>query len=169
LNLEIKPYGISRVTTDKVSAPATADKRCSSTLGSGGSTTAGCDAGIDVKYGVTKGLTADFTYHTDFAQVEADEAQVNLTRFTLSFPEKREFFLEGAGIFAFGNSAGSLGPGDSPAGSIDAPTIFYSRRIGLNAAGDVPVIAGGSSRVTPGRGASGHSRWTPMMIPRPAP
>ena len=57
------------------------------------------DAGLDVKYGVTKSLTADFTYNTDFAQVEADEAQVNLTRFNLSFPEKREFFLEGQGIF----------------------------------------------------------------------
>ena len=55
------------------------------------------DAGVDVKYGVTKALTADFTYRTDFAQVEDDEAQVNLTRFALSFPEKREFFLEGAG------------------------------------------------------------------------
>ncbi len=50
-----------------------------------------------MKYGVTKSLTADFTYNTDFAQVEADEAQVNLTRFSLSFPEKREFFLEGQG------------------------------------------------------------------------
>ena len=60
------------------------------------------DAGVDVKYGITHGLTADFTYNTDFAQVEDDEQQVNLTRFSLFFPEKREFFLEGQGIFAFG-------------------------------------------------------------------
>ena len=60
------------------------------------------DAGFDVKYGLTKGLTADFTYNTDFAQVEEDEEQVNLTRFDLFFPEKRDFFLEGQGLFAFG-------------------------------------------------------------------
>ncbi len=50
-----------------------------------------------MKYGVTQSLTADFTYNTDFAQVEADEQQVNLTRFSLFFPEKREFFLENQG------------------------------------------------------------------------
>ena len=55
------------------------------------------DVGVDVKYGVTQNLTADFTYNTDFAQVEADEQQVNLTRFSLFFPEKREFFLENQG------------------------------------------------------------------------
>ncbi len=54
-----------------------------------------------MKYGVTKSLTLDATYNTDFAQVEAEEAQVNLTRFSLSLPEKRGCFLEGAGIFAF--------------------------------------------------------------------
>ena len=55
-----------------------------------------------MKYAVTQGLTADFTVNTDFAQVEADEQQVNLTRFSLFFPEKREFFLENQGMFAFG-------------------------------------------------------------------
>ena len=60
------------------------------------------DAGVDVKYGVTSGLTLDFTVNTDFSQVEADEQQVNLTRFSLLFPEKREFFLENSGIFQFG-------------------------------------------------------------------
>ena len=59
------------------------------------------DVGVDVKYGVTANLTADFTYNTDFAQVEVDEQQVNLTRFSLFFPEKRDFFLEGRGIFDF--------------------------------------------------------------------
>ena len=57
-----------------------------------------------MKCGVTQNLTADFTYNTDFAQVEADEQQVNLTRFSLFFPEKREFFLEGQGIFNFGTT-----------------------------------------------------------------
>ena len=54
-----------------------------------------------MKYGVTANLTADFTFNTDFAQVEIDEQQVNLTRFSLFFPEKRDFFLEGRGVFDF--------------------------------------------------------------------
>ena len=58
-----------------------------------------------MKYGITQNLTADLTYNTDFAQVEADEQQVNLTRFSLFFPEKREFFLENQGTFAFGGAA----------------------------------------------------------------
>jgi hypothetical protein len=123
LNFEIKPYVMSRVTTDRLSRPAVENDLDP-------------DAGVDVKYGVTESLTADFTYNTDFAQVEADEAQVNLTRFSLSFPEKRDFFLEGQDIFAFGNSAGGDLGGD-------APTIFYSRRIGLSGGRAVPVIGGG--------------------------
>jgi hypothetical protein len=125
-NLEIKPYAISRLTTDLVSSPNVHNDLEP-------------DAGFDLKYGLTKGLTADLTYNTDFAQVEADEAQVNLTRFSLSFPEKREFFLEGSDLFNFGRSAGADLGGD-------APSIFYSRRIGLNGAREVPVLAGG--RVT---------------------
>ncbi len=56
-----------------------------------------------MKYGVTSGLTWDFTVNTDFSQVEADEQQVNLTRFSLFFPEKRDFFLENSGVFQFGS------------------------------------------------------------------
>src|SRR5262249_50443810 len=56
------------------------------------------DAGFDVKYGITSGLTWDFTYNTDFSQVEADEQKINLTRYSLRFPEKRDFFLEDSGI-----------------------------------------------------------------------
>src|SRR5688500_11423742 len=82
------------------------------------------DVGLDVKYGVTPNLTADFTYNTDFAQVEADEQQINLTRFSLFYPEKREFFLENQGTFAFGGAAVN-------AGNSDVPILFYSRRIGL--------------------------------------
>jgi hypothetical protein len=123
LNFEIKPYAMSRVTTDRVSRPAVNNDFDP-------------DAGFDVKYGLTESLTTDFTFNTDFAQVEADEAQVNLTRFSLSFPEKREFFLEGQDNFTFGTgSGGDLGG--------EAPTIFYSRRIGLSGSRVVPVIAGG--------------------------
>ena len=134
-NLEIKPYAISRLTTDTVSTPKVSNQLEK-------------DAGLDVKYGITKGLTADFTYNTDFAQVEEDEAQVNLTRFNLVFPEKREFFLEGAGTFTFGTAAVTTGgppppPGANPAQfSGDAPALFYSRRIGLSGSRAVPIVAG---------------------------
>ncbi len=87
------------------------------------------DVGVDMKYGLTSALTLDATYHTDFAQVEVDQQQVNLTRFNLFFPEKRDFFLENAGTFNFG-PGGNLVP-------------FFSRRIGLSAAGaPIPIIGG---------------------------
>jgi hypothetical protein len=124
LNMEIKPYALSRVTTDRLSVPVLEREFDP-------------DYGFDVKYGLTKSMTADFSYNTDFAQVEVDEAQVNLTRFSLSYPEKREFFLEGQGIFNFGNGIGPSIPGN------DQPVVFYSRRIGLNGSRVVPVIAGG--------------------------
>ena len=111
------------------------------------------DFGLDVKYGVTQNLTADFTYNTDFAQVEVDEQQVNLTRFSLFFPEKREFFLEGRGIFDFGRGVtfgGMTGPGGGGRpggggffGGGYAPTIFFSRRIGLDGGQTVPILGGG--------------------------
>lgn len=78
------------------------------------------ELGLDVKWGVTQGLSLDLTVNTDFAETEVDEQQVNLTRFSLFFPEKREFFLENAGIFEFGPDLGSL------------LKIFFSRRIGLD-------------------------------------
>ena len=62
------------------------------------------DVGLDVRYGITQNLAADVTVNTDFSQVEANEQQVNLTRFSLFFPEKREFFLENLGLFAFGGA-----------------------------------------------------------------
>ncbi len=131
--LEVKPYGISDVTTDVARA-------------AGERTAAGGDVGFDVKYGVTQGLTADFTYNTDFAQVEVDEQQVNLTRFSLFFPEKREFFLEGQGIFDFGGGFTSDATafyfgGGQFAGT--APILFFSRRIGLQDGRTVPIRAGG--------------------------
>ncbi len=111
------------------------------------------NGGVDVKYGVTENLTADFTVNTDFAQVEVDEAQINLTRFSLFFPEKREFFLEGRGIFDFGRGVrfgggGGPGGGGRPSsggffGGGDVPTVFFSRRIGLESGTTVPIQAGG--------------------------
>ena len=75
---ELKPCGIAGVTTDRTANPPT---RTDSTGA----------VGLAAKYGITQNLTADFTVNTDFAQVEVDEQQVNLTRFSLFFPEKREF------------------------------------------------------------------------------
>ena len=87
------------------------------------------------------------TYNTEFAQVEEDEQQVNLTRFSLFFPEKREFFLEGQGIFGFG---GGVARGAGGGGRTSAPTLtpvlFFSRQIGLESGQAVPIVAGG--RVT---------------------
>ena len=76
------------------------------------------NAGADLYYGLKSNLTLNLTYNTDFAQVEADNAQINLTRFSLFYPEKREFFLTRSKLFGFGNSRQT--------------EIFFSRRIGLN-------------------------------------
>src|SRR5688572_20374079 len=107
------------------------------------------DAGLDVKYGVTSGLTWDFTVNTDFSQVEADEQQVNLTRFNLFFPEKRDFFLENSGVFQFGsgNTGGGGGAGGGRQNASQDMIFFFSRQIGLSPAGDaIPLLAG--SRIT---------------------
>ena len=123
--LDIKPYVTSSLATDRTVTP-----RIQNAFGR--------DFGFDGKYGITQNLTADFTYNTDFAQVEADEQQVNLTRFSLFFPEKRDFFIENQGLFNFGGvTGGNTG---------DAPVMFYSRRIGLDRGGLIPIDGGG--RVT---------------------
>ncbi|MEO7135112.1 MAG: DUF5916 domain-containing protein [Vicinamibacterales bacterium] len=104
------------------------------------------DAGFDVKYGVTSGLTWDFTVNTDFSQVEADEQQVNLTRFNLFFPEKRDFFLENSGVFQFGSGNTGGGGGGAGGGRQNASQdmiFFFSRQIGLSPIGDaIPLLAG---------------------------
>ena len=107
---------------------------------------ADADAGLDVKYGVTSGLTWDFTVNTDFSQVEADEQQVNLTRFSLFFPEKRDFFLENSGIFQFGQGRGVVfgGGGGLTSGRQTDAILFFSRRIGLSDNGTSIPIAGGT-------------------------
>ena len=121
-NVEVRPFALNRTITDKTSNPQLRNDQQP-------------DAGVDVKYGLTKSLITDFTYRTDFAEVEEDDQQVNLTRFSQYFPEKRPFFLEGQGIFGFGGTGGESGSGD-------VPVVFYSRRIGLTDAGRVvPVIA----------------------------
>jgi hypothetical protein len=122
-NLDVKPFVVSDLTTNLTASPTIRNDPSG-------------DGGLDVKYGITQNLTADFTWRTDFAQAEADEQQVNLTRFSLFFPEKRDFFLENQGTFAFGGSTATGAGGD-------APTMFYSRRIGLKGNREVPVVAGG--------------------------
>ena len=138
-NIEIKPYAIGGWTTDMTAIPVKIND------GRG-------DGGIDIKYGITRNLTADFTYNTDFAQVEVDERQVNLTRFPLFFPEKREFFLEGQGIFNFARGAFTrvAGPAGRAVGGffgdVNVPQLFYSRKIGLEEGHVVPIVGG--TRVT---------------------
>jgi hypothetical protein len=121
LNLDVKPY--VSASSNTLPVPAGAD------------TSIGRNAGFDAKYALTKSMAADLTYRTDFAQAEVDDQQINLTRFSLFYPEKREFFLEGQGLFTFG--------GASANGSGETPLMFFSRRIGLHEGVTVPVQAGG--------------------------
>ena len=105
-NIEIKPYVITGIQQTREDynvkdIPSTFER----------------DIGIDFKYGITSNVTLDLTINTDFAQVEADNVQLNLTRFSLFFPEKREFFLERSGLFEHGNPRSTQ--------------TFFSRRIGL--------------------------------------
>lgn len=102
------------------------------------------DLGLDIKARITSNLTADITVNTDFAQVEADQEQFNLTRFSLFLPEKRRFFLEGADIFRMGER---FRMHETP-----AAIMFFSRTIGLSEDGrEVPILAG--ARVTGKTGA----------------
>lgn len=118
-DLELRPYVLGRASLAErdvdgtVTAPADLSAK----------------AGLDAKLAVSPTLTADLTLNTDFAQVEADEQIINLTRFPLFFPEKREFFLESAGLFQFGTP--------------EQAQLFYTRRIGLADGTPVPILAGG--------------------------
>ncbi len=117
------------------------------------------DGGVDVKVGVTSGLTLDLTINTDFSQVEVDQQQVNLTRFGLFFPEKREFFLENLGLFDMcGNAGGGGGGGGGRGGrggrggggrcGAERDIVpFFSRRIGLSDDGE-PLSMRGGARLT---------------------
>ena len=126
--LEIKPYVIGDLTSNRSASPAV-----SNDLGG----TLGLDL---VKVGLSENLTADFTLNTDFAQVEADEQQVNLTRFSLFFPEKREFFLENQGTFGFG---GTSSGGPSGGSGRHAGHVLQS-----------------ADRTTRWEGGADHRRWT---------
>ena len=129
LNLDVKPYLLGAARADRAIDPSF-------------ETDYDGDAGVDVKYGVTRGLTADFTYRTDFAQVEDDDQQVNLTRFNLFVPEKREFFLEGQGIFAFGGVE-TAPRANTTLAPVNTPVLFFSRQIGLLGSTPVPIEVGG--------------------------
>ncbi len=114
-NLKLMPYAISSANRN---------------FTPGASTDGSADWGIDAKVGLTTSMNLDLTYNTDFAQVEVDEQQVNLTRFNLLFPEKRPFFLENRGLFAVGKG-----------GEVD---LFFSRRIGITDSGALVPIRGGA-------------------------
>jgi hypothetical protein len=115
-DIRLLPYVAGSVNDDKTLRTGTVDRNG--------------DVGLDFKWGVRAGLTLDATVNTDFAQVEADEQQINLTRFPLFFPEKRPFFLENAQLFQLGQAQ-----------NVD---LFFSRRIGLSEAGQpIDIVAGG--------------------------
>ncbi|MEX2125084.1 MAG: DUF5916 domain-containing protein [Woeseia sp.] len=119
LGLAVQPYALARYN----SAPG-ADR-------SG-------DIGVGIKYNFTPQLEGILTINPDFAEAEAEEGQVNLSRFSLFFPEKRPFFLEGANLFEFGYG---LNIGDD--GSLSTQFVpYFSRRIGLVEGQVVPIDAG---------------------------
>lgn len=132
-NMQVKPFmrgDVGQFPAGPVNDP----------FGSHNTSTAG-EVGLDAKWAITPNMTLDATVNTDFAQVEADDVQINLTRFPLFFPEKREFFLENAGLFQFGS------------GGRGSPRVlgFHSRDIGIGNGGEVPIVAG--ARLTGKAGA----------------
>lgn len=134
-HIEVKPYAIAGVVHTDADGTDT-----------------DADAGLDVKASITSNFTLDLTYNTDFAQVEADNVQINLTRFNLFFPEKREFFLERAGLFQFGAAREA--------------EVFFTRRVGL----DADIV--GAARLTGQTGpfsVGAMSLWTDdVAAPDPA-
>lgn len=100
------------------------------------SATADADVGVDLTYSFTPQLSSVLTVNTDFAEAEVDERQINLTRFDLFFPEKRDFFLQGSNQFIFGEKL-------DDGGQLDSEFIpFFSRRVGLVEGEEVPIVAG---------------------------
>jgi hypothetical protein len=123
LGLEARPYFVA--SADHVPARIS------------GRTESAADVGMDINYSITPGLRASLTLNTDFAEAEVDQRRVNLTRFPLMFPERRDFFLEGSGVYSFAQSSG--------------PSPYFSRRIGLVNGNPVPIRAG--ARLTGQAGA----------------
>ena len=110
--IEVKPYGIVKEQWSSDGVPANPN-----------------EAGFDLSFNITSGLRGSFTYNTDFAEAEVDERRVNLTRFPLRFREKRDFFLEGSGVYSFSSRNGV--------------TPFFSRRIGISEGSQIPIVYGG--------------------------
>ncbi len=133
-NLQLKPYGLTGGALLREREESGHIIRSSDGL---------ADAGLDMKVGLATNLTLDLTFNTDFAQVEADQERINLTRFSLFFPEKRDFFLEGAGIFGGTGGRGGMGGGGGEGGGGPPLQLFYSRRIGLSEGREVPILGGG--------------------------
>lgn len=125
--VKLKPFGVTGITGEGDERAGTAD------------------LGLDAKVSLGSNLNLDVTLNTDFAQVEADEQQVNLTRFELFFPEQREFFLENAGLFQVGETTRPFEPPEM--------FLFFSRRIGLSDDGEIIPILGGA-RITGKLGAT---------------
>jgi hypothetical protein len=128
--LDIKPYGLF----ESQASPGRGNGRMDGSA----------NAGVDLFYNPTPGMRANLTVNTDFAQTEVDQRQVNLTRFSLFFPERRDFFLDGTTFFDFGSGGGFgggnnfgffFGNGNGREGGNDQVIPFFSRRIGLSAAG----------------------------------
>lgn len=117
LGVEIIPYAITQSNKEY-------DKENNQSIN-----TTNSDLGFDINYNITSQLKASFTYNTDFSQTEVDNRQINLTRFPLRFPEKRDFFLEGSSTLQFAPSSG-----------VDP---YFSRRIGLVNGMRVPIKYGG--------------------------
>jgi uncharacterized protein DUF5916/cellulose/xylan binding protein with CBM9 domain len=154
-NFKVSPYAISTANRPFASTTSKTDLKS--------------DWGLDAKYGITPSMNLDLTYNTDFAQVEADQQQINLTRFNLVFPEKRPFFLENAGLFAVGKT-----------GEAD---LFYSRRIGIAPDGSLVPISGGArlsgktgavnlgflNLQTQAVGSTPANNWTAMSVSRELP
>ena len=110
LGLEVKPYATQRYVNDiRESDPTTFPR----------------DVGFDVGYNLTPSLRGAVSWNTDFAEAEVDQRQVNLTRFPIRFPEQRDFFLEGSGVYSFASRSG--------------PSPYFSRRIGLEGGVAVPI------------------------------
>lgn len=122
--LSLKPYALA-----------------ASQSGAGGSASrTTTDVGVDLKYGITPGLTLDATVNTDFSQVEVDQERVNLTRFPLFFEEQRDFFVENSGSFTFGDQSER---NYRMGASLRDFTLFHSRAIGLTGGQPVPILGGG--------------------------
>jgi hypothetical protein len=124
-NLELMPYFLGGLENDS-NTDFTTDRLS--------------DIGLDAEVALTANLALDLTVNTDFAQVEADQEQANLTRFSLYYPEKRDFFLEGAEIFSFGGSRGFNWYRGGPGGS--EMDLYYSRRLGLVDGHEARILGG---------------------------